>query len=183
MELKVKFLPSLLQCTLKLRAKFFFFFNFAFTLLFLKNIFYSFCISFSFLRVSLLIASPSFLSSSIDPSPIYTNAAATDPSLSTHAWPPTWSISAFLLYFQRFGFVFQAVLVFRAGFLFQAWVSIWLCWFFCFIFLFFFTGFDGHSEVVVVQWFLWVWWWLWLCVGSWMKYYFIVLKAKIKPLL
>ena len=59
-------------------------------------------------------------------------------------------------------------------FVFRAWVSIWLCWFFCFLFLFFFTGFDGHDGIVVVQWFSWVWWWLWLCVGSWMKYYFIL---------
>ena len=52
--------------------------------------------------------------------------------------------------------------------------SIWLCWFFCFLFFFFFTSFDGHGGVVVVQWFLWDWWLLWWCVGSWMKYYFIV---------
>ena len=67
----------------------------------------------------------------------------------------------------------------------------WMCivlvfvfrhWFFCFLFFFwfFFTGFDGHGRVVVVQWFLcvlwwlWLWLWLWLCVGGWMKYYFIV---------
>ena len=56
----------------------------------------------------------------------------------------------------------------------QAWVSVWLCWFFGVFVLFFFTGFDGHRRVVVVQWFLWVWWWLWWCVGGWMKYYFIV---------
>ena len=51
--------------------------------------------------------------------------------------------------------------------------SIWLCWFFYFFF-FFFTGFDGHGGVVVVQWFLWNWWLLRWCVGSWIKYYFIV---------
>ena len=43
-----------------------------------------------------------------------------------------------------------------------------------FIFFFFFTGFDGHGGIVVVQWFLWDWWLLWWCVGSWIKYYFIV---------
>ena len=66
-----------------------------------------------------------------------------------------------------FGFVFQA------RFLFRAWVSllfqarfVFRLRFFCFLFLFFFTGFDGHSGVVVVQWFLWVWWCLWLCVGG-----------------
>ena len=51
---------------------------------------------------------------------------------------------------------------------------IWLCWFFCFLFFFFFTGFDGHGGIVVVQWFLWDWWLLRWCVGSWIKYYFIV---------
>ena len=68
--------------------------------------FYSFYISFSFLHVSHLTASPSLLSSSIDPSLIYTSPTATDPS------PLTWPISTSLLYFQHFGFVFRAVLVF-----------------------------------------------------------------------
>ena len=32
----------------------------------------------------------------------------------------------------------------------QAWVSVWLCWFFWVLVLFFFIGFDGHDGVVVV---------------------------------
>ena len=54
---------------------------------------------------------PSFLLR--DPSPICTSPAVTDPSLPTHVRPPTWPISASLLYFRRFGFVFRAVLVFQ----------------------------------------------------------------------
>ena len=61
-----------------------------------------------------------------------------------------------------------------AGFLFWAWVSVLVCWFFGLLFLLFLTSFDGHGGVVFVQWFLWVLWWLWLYVGGWMKYYFIV---------
>ena len=56
----------------------------------------------------------------------------------------------------------------------QAWVSIWLCWFFWVFVLFFFTSFDRHGGIMVMQWFLWIWWWLWWCVDGWMKYYFIV---------
>ena len=120
--------------------------------LFYLFIFYSFCISFSFLHVSLLTASPSLLSSSIDPSLIYTSPAALEPSsicmspattdpspictspvatdqlLSTHARPlfSIFDVTACVLGL-CFGLCLCFSFVFRAGFLFQALVSVWLC--------------------------------------------------------
>ena len=101
-----------------------------------------------------------------DPSPIYTSLAATDPSLSTHVQPSTWPISASILYFRRFSFVFQAVLVFQlcvsalcfglarvsnlcfelGGFVFRAWVSV--CGFDVWVTRF---GFGGFRHLVVAD--------------------------------
>ena len=139
----------------------------------MKNKFFILCSHFFFLffpSFSFLCLSPHCLSISSfflhrptdpsfflrDPSPICTSPATTNPS------PPTWPISASLLYFRHFGFVFRAVLVFRlcvsscacvSGlFVFRICVSGWvfvsgmgfgfcfrlgLCfglWFFCFLF-------------------------------------------------
>ena len=132
-----------------------------------SHFFFLFFPSFSFLCLSphCLSISSFFLYRPTDPS-----FFLRDPS------PPTWPISASLLYFRHFGFVFRAVLVFRlcvsscacVSGLFVFWAVIFLLSFF-----FFFTGFDGHGG-------------LWLCndfygfdggcgcVGGWMKYYFIV---------
>ena len=160
-------------------------------------IFYYFYISFSFLHVSLLTVSPSLLSSSTNPSfflhipiinlhePNHHRPIAANPRSATDLTHLSLSslFSTFRLCVSGcacvsalcFGMCLCFEFVFKAGFLFQAWVSIWLCWFFCFLFLFFFIGFDGHDGVLVVQWFLWIWCWLWLCIGGWMKYYFIVM--------
>ena len=178
---------------------------------FLFFIFYSFLLSFSFLRVSLLTASPSLLFSSTDSQTLLSSsqthhrsaqaqppqAHRRRPTLNRQPDPfrPLFSIFGIsVLCFELclcFGFVFLVVLVFRAclcfefvfqaGFLFRAWVSVfvlgWVCVLGCDFSAFFFFllhWFWWAWRVVVVQWFLWVWWWLWLCVGGWMKYYFIV---------
>ena len=138
---------------------------------FLFFIFYSFLLSFSFFRVPLLTASPSLLSSSIDPQTLLS-------SLETYCWSaqaqlpqthrcwPTFGLSSLFSAFWLCVLSCACVLalcfrlclcfgfVFRAGFLFRAVIFL--------LFFFFFTSFDGHGGVVVVQWFLWVWWWLWL---------------------
>ena len=77
------------------------------------------------------------------PSLIYMSPAAIDPSLLTHTRPPTWPISASLLYFRRFDFVFRTVLVFWLCVLGCAYVSAlcfsgWVCVSSCDFFAFFF---------------------------------------------
>ena len=124
MEIYLKFFSFLLQCNSKLKWNIIFYS--VFTLLFLFFVFSFIILSPSLSPHCLSIFSfflhkptnPSFFLR--DPSPICTSPAATNPSLSTHVQPPTWPISASILYFQRFSFVFQAVFVFRlcvSGFL------------------------------------------------------------------
>ena len=138
-------------------------------------IFYSFLLSFSFLCVSLLTASPSLLFSStdpsfflIDPSPICTSPTTTDPSPAdprSAANLTHFSLSSLFSAFQVcvLGCACVSALYFGLGFCFGHGFRflfrtrfVFRLWFFCFLFLFFFTGFDGHGGVVVVQWFLWV---------------------------
>ena len=126
-----------------------------------------------------------------DPSPICMSPVATKPSPSTHVRPPTWPISASILYFRRFGFLFRAVLMFRlcvsgcayvsayvsacvsdlcfglGGFVFQAWVSV--CGFDVWVTRFGFGGFRCLVGVdfVVVGLFCGVLWVCWCCcVGA-----------------
>ena len=105
-------------------------------------IFYSFLLSFSFLRVSLLIASPSLLSSSTNLQTLLSSsethhrfAQAQPPQTHSHRptfgrWPdpfqPFFSIfGVSVLCFELclcFGFVFWAMVMFRVGFFFSTYI-------------------------------------------------------------
>ena len=87
---------------------------FLYFLFFLHFIPFSLCLS--SLPLHLFFLPPqTLLSFSTDPSPICTSPVAIDPSPSTHARPLTSPISASLLYFRRFSFVFQAGFLFWFG--------------------------------------------------------------------
>ena len=122
-----------------------------------------------------------------DPSPICMSPAATDPSPSTHVRPLTWPISASILYFRRFGFVYRAVLVFRlcvsalciglacvsdlcfglGGFVFWAWVLV--CGFDVWVTRFGFGGF----RCLAMGFSVWLWLILWLRVCFMVCYGFV----------
>ena len=148
----------------------FFFLNFAFTLLFffflnfILSCFHSpLIVSLSSLPLHLFFLPHRPITDLHEPSrhrPIAANPrSATD---LTHFGLSS-LFSAFWLYVSGYscvsGCACVSALCFRLclcfGFVFQAWVSVFvfglvLCfelWFFCFLFLFFFTGFDGHSRV------------------------------------